>query len=74
MGKYHTLYGGKSILGIIRIWIRSLAKYKERFLRRQTLIYRFFFPFLAGIGKKQCILGKNEGMNLPITHKVIAFP
>lgn len=30
--------------------------------------------FLAGIGKKQYILGKNEGKNLPITHKVIAFP
>lgn len=29
--------------------------------------------FLAGIGKKQCILSKNEGKNLPIG-VVIAFP
>ena len=29
---------------------------------------------LAGIGKEQCILGKNEGKNLPITLMIIAFP
>ena len=34
----------------------------------------FFISFLAGIGKKQYLIGKNEGKNLPITHKVIAFP
>ena len=29
---------------------------------------------LAGIGKKQCIFGKNEGKNLPIILMIIAFP